>query len=267
MPRLASDIRTTLVGLEKKGGPSESLIEALRRRSRAPSTPEPPPPSCVPCSCSATTTSTTRSSSRRTRRSRGRPRAPRRKAPLGPYAAEARWMHAVSLRIQGRWDDALVVLDTSKEVVPPIYRRTALRHACTDPGGPRRGRGRGAGPQLRPFWREEGLVATTAGSAELEAAELTGDQAARLAGLRADHRDPHQHLAPAVPGPRPAGRDHAGRLRPGRCHRSATERVATRRWCGLVDDAHAVLERRNEKSGTSWGPRAAPGRRGWRPSC
>ena len=41
--------------------------------------------------------------------------------PWVPYAAEARWMHAVSLRMQGRWDEALGVLDTSMEVVPPIY--------------------------------------------------------------------------------------------------------------------------------------------------
>src|SRR5262249_11063310 len=37
--------------------------------------------------------------------------------------------------------------------------------------------------------------------------------------------------------------------------RSATERAADASLvAGLVDDAHAVLERRNEKSGTTWGP-------------
>src|SRR5262249_59053212 len=41
--------------------------------------------------------------------------------PWVPYAAEARWMHPVALRMQGRWDDALQILDLTGEVVPPIY--------------------------------------------------------------------------------------------------------------------------------------------------
>ena len=41
----------------------------------------------------------------------------------------------------------------------------------------------------------------------------------------------------------------------GAAHRSATERLADAPLvAGLVDDAHAVLDRRSEKSGTWWGP-------------
>jgi len=177
MPRLASDIRTTLVGLEKKGGPSESLVEALRTAIAG----------AVDAGASNTelrallllgnhhldnaefaqaddafTQATVRAKDEGT--------------PWVPYAAEARWMHAVSLRMQGRWDDSLKVLDLTDEVVPPIYgalfggTRSQILVARGDADGLALAR------SLRPFWREEGLVATTAGSAEMEAAELAGDQ-------------------------------------------------------------------------------------------
>jgi DNA-binding CsgD family transcriptional regulator len=256
MPRLASDIRTTLVGLEKKGGPSESLIEALRSAIEG----------AVDAGAATTelrallllgnhhldnaefeqadaafTRATTRAKAEGT--------------PWVPYAAEARWMHAVSLRIQGRWDDALVVLDTSKEVVPPIYdallsgTRAQILVA----------RGEVAGEELahslRPFWREEGLVATTAGSAELEAAELTGDQAAASFVYRLITETLTNIWHPLFQARVRLAATTLAAFAQGAAHRSATERVADAPLvAGLVDDAHAVLERRNEKSGTSWGP-------------
>ena len=65
MPRLASDVRTTLAALDR--GSPESLVVALqaaidRRPSQAP-----PTPSSGRCSCSATTTSDAASSPRPTR--------------------------------------------------------------------------------------------------------------------------------------------------------------------------------------------------------
>ena len=103
-----------------------------------------------------------------------------------PYAAEARWTHAVSLELQGRWDDALQVLDIEREVVPPIYARAADR----DPR-PRSWR-RAVTPRaselarsLRSFWRAGGAGRDhrrfgRAGGLH----EHAGDQAAAFATYR-----------------------------------------------------------------------------------
>jgi DNA-binding CsgD family transcriptional regulator len=256
MPRLASDIRTTLVGLEKKGGPSESLVEALRSAIAG----------AVDAGAANTelrallllgnhhldnaefeaadeafTRATTRANAAGT--------------PWVPYAAEARWMHAVSLRMQGRWDDALVVLDLSKEVAPPIYEAllTGTRAQILVARG--EAQGEVLAHSLRPFWREEGLVATTAGAAELEAAELTGDQttAGELYRLITETLTSIWH--PLFQARVRLAATTLGAYAQGAARRSASERAAdATRVAGLVDDAHAVLERRNETSGTSWGP-------------
>jgi DNA-binding CsgD family transcriptional regulator len=164
-------------------------------------------------------------------------------------------MHGVSLRLQGRWDDALQVLDLTGEVAPPIYAalfggtRSQILVARGDPDGLTLAR------SLRPFWREEGLVATTAGSAEMEAAELAGDQATAydtyrvvvdtLVGIWHPLFQARVRLAATT----------LAAFASGASRRSAIERAADAPLvAGLVDDAHAVLERRSEKSGTSWGP-------------
>jgi DNA-binding CsgD family transcriptional regulator/tetratricopeptide (TPR) repeat protein len=256
MPRLASDIRTTLVGLEKKGGPSESLVEALRSAIAG----------AVDAGASNTElrallllgnhhldnaefAAADEAFTRATARARAEG------TPWVPYAAEARWMNAVSLRLQGRWDEALTVLDISHEVVPPIYHalltgtRSQILVARGDAAGPELAR------ELRPFWREEGLVATTAGAAELEAAEIDGDQAAagELYRLITDTltRIWHPLFQARV---RLAATTLAAYAQ-GAVRRSAAERAADATVvAGLVDDAHAVLERRSVKSGTAWGP-------------
>ncbi len=256
MPRLASDIRTTLVGLEKKGGPSESLVEALRTAIAG----------AVDAGASNTELrallllgnhhldnaqfaeadeafrqATTRAGAEGT--------------PWVPYAAEARWMHGVSLKMQGRWDDALGVLDTTREVVPPIY--DALL------GGTRSqilvARGDAAGVELahslRAFWREEGLVAITAGSAEMEAAALTGDQGAAYEIYRTITETLTSIWHPLFQARVRLAATTLAAFAAGATRRSATERAADAPVvAALMDDAHAVLERRNEKSGTSWGP-------------
>jgi len=256
MPRLASDIRTTLVGLEQKGGPSESLIEALR--------------SAIDGAIEAGAATTELRAllllgnhhldnaellEADAAFTRATTRAKAEGTPWVPYAAEARWMHAVSLRMQGRWDDALVVLDTSKEVVPPIYEallsgtRCQILVARGDAGGEELARG------LRPFWREEGMVATTAGSAELEAAELAGDQAAAAELYHLITTTLTNIWHPLFQARVRLAATTLSAFAQGAAHRSATERLADAPLvAGLVDDAHAVLDRRNEKSGTWWGP-------------
>jgi DNA-binding CsgD family transcriptional regulator len=108
---------------------------------------------------------------------------------------------------------------------------------------------------LRPFWREEGLVATTAGSAEMEAAELAGDQAAAYENYRAVVETLTSIWHPLFQARVRLAATTLAAFASGASRRSATERAADAPLVAdLVDDAHAVLERRNEKSGSSWGP-------------
>jgi DNA-binding CsgD family transcriptional regulator len=256
MPRLASDIRTTLVGLEKKGGPSESLVEALRSAIAG------------AIDVGAATTElrallllgnhhldNAEFAEADDAFKQATVRAKAEGTPWVPYAAEARWMHAVSLRMQGRWDDSLQVLDVSGEVVPPIYAallggtRSQILVARGDAEGLTLAR------NLRPFWREEGLVATTAGSAEMEAAELGGDQATAFETYRLVVETLTSIWHPLFQARVRLAATTLAAFASGAARRSATERAADASLvAGLVDDAHAVLERRNEKSGTSWGP-------------
>src|SRR5205814_4070515 len=106
-----------------------------------------------------------------------------------------------------------------------------------------------------PFWREEGLVATTAGAAELEAAELTGDQAAASALYRLITDTLTSIWHPLFQARVRLAATTLSAFAQGAARRSATERATDAQLvAALVDDAHAVLERRSEKSGTSWGP-------------
>ncbi len=230
MPRLASDIRTTLVGLERNGDSPESLVESLRAaidqalRSRclqrrapgaAPARQPPHRPGRV-------------RRGRRDLRACGRARPRPRARPWVPYAAEARWIHGVSLRLQGRWDESLHVLDITGEVVPPIYAalltatRAQILVARGEPGAEALARG------LHPFWRQEGLVAITGGSAELALHEHSGDHAGRARDVPPDRRHADRHLAPALPGTRPAGHHGARGLRH-RCQPPQRGRACRRR--------------------------------------
>ena len=256
MPRLASDIRTTLVGLEKKGGPSESLIEALRTAIAG----------AVEAGASNTELrallllgnhhlDSAEFAEADDAFQQATTRAKAEGTPWVPYAAEARWMHGVSLRMQGRWDDALTLLDVSGEVAPPIYAalfggtRSQILVARGDPEGER------LAHNLRSFWREEGLVATTAGSAEMEAAQQRGDQVAAYATYRQVVDTLTSIWHPLFQARVRLAATTLAAFASGAGNRSATERAADASLvAGLVDDAHAVLERRNEKSGTSWGP-------------
>jgi DNA-binding CsgD family transcriptional regulator len=255
MPRLASDIRTTLVGLEKKGGPSESLVEALRTAIAG----------AVDAGASNTelrallllgnhhldnaefaeadeafTQATTRAKTEGT--------------PWVPYAAEARWMHAVSLRMQGRWDDALQILDVSREVVPPIYAallggsRAQILVARGDAEGER------LAVSLRSFWREEGMVATTAGAAEMEAAALRGDQVTAYETYRLIVETLTGIWHPLFQGRVRLAATVLAAFAAAAPHRSAAERAADAAVVrGLVADAQKVLDRRGD-SLVSWGP-------------
>ncbi|MGC4110336.1 MAG: AAA family ATPase [Nocardioides sp.] len=256
MPRLASDIQTTLVSLQRKDGATESLVEAFRTAIAG----------AVDAGASNTELRALlllgnhlldngEFAEADEVLSRATSRAQAEGTPWVPYAAEARWLHAVSLRLQGRWDDALAVLDTSMEIVPPIYEavlgatRAQILVARGDADGLALAR------ELRPFWREEGLVATTGGAAELEAAELAGDQAAatELYALITEMLTKIWH--PLFQARVRLAAVTLSAFAQGAPQRSAGERLADAPFVAeLADDAHAVFDRRHTHAGSAWGP-------------
>jgi len=255
MPRLASDIRTTLVGLERKSGPSESLIEALQ--------------SAIEQAADAGASDAElrgllllgnhhldRGEFLEADEAFGRNtiRARAEGTPWVPYAAEARWMHAMSLKLQGRWDESLQVLDIEDEVVPPIYRAllTATRAQIMVARGERGAEALLAG--LRPFWRQEGLIAITGSSAELDLHEHAGDQAAAL--------ETYRQVVETLTGiwhPLFQARVRLAATVVAAFANAASRRTSAERSDdaevvrGLVADAQKVLDRRGD-SLVSWGP-------------
>ena len=255
MPRLASDIRTTLVSLERKGDSSESLVEALQ--------------SAIDQAEQAGAGNTElrgllllgnhhidraefREADEAFERNTVRARAAG--TPWVPYAAEGRWMHAISLKLQGRWDESLEVLDVEGEIVPPIYRallaatRSRIMVARGEPGVDELLAG------LRPFWSQEGLIAITAGSAELELHERSGDQAASLASYRLVVETLTGIWHPLFQARVRLAATTLAAFANAAPRRTAAERADDAAVIqGLVADAQKVLDRRGDAL-VSWGP-------------
>jgi DNA-binding CsgD family transcriptional regulator/tetratricopeptide (TPR) repeat protein len=256
MPRLASDIRTTLVGLDRSVSP-ESISEALHAAiddAVAAGAPNAELRALLLLGHHHLDRGEFREADEAFGRATIRGRAAG--TPWVPYAAEARWSHGVSLKLQGRWDESLTVLDIEHEVVPPIYRamftatRAEILVARGEPGAAELAR------ELHEFWRLEGLIAITGGSAELAVHEQQCDQAAALATYRlivdtltgiwhplfqARVRLAVMTLA-AVASTAP--------------HRSASERADDAHVVArLAADARGVLDRRGDAL-VEWGPEA-----------
>jgi DNA-binding CsgD family transcriptional regulator len=254
MPRLASDIRTTLAALDRSDSP-ESVAASLRAAIGA---------AADVGAANAEVRGLLLLGHHHLDRgqfaeaddtfTRAVDRARAAGTPWVPYAAEARWTHAVSLKLQGRWDDALRVLDIEREVVPPIYEalltatRARILAARGDPIAAE------LAHTLRPYWTQEGLVAITGGSVELILHEAAGDQAAALATYR--------QIVDTLTGiwhPLFQARVRLAAMTltifaSGAAHRSAEERERDASVVNaLLADAQAVLERRGD-SPDSWGP-------------
>jgi DNA-binding CsgD family transcriptional regulator len=257
MPRLASDIRTTLAGLEGKGdgGSAESLVESLRS-------------AIDQAALAGASNAELRAllllgnhhldrgefaeADRTFERATARARAEG--TPWVPYAAEARWMHGVSLKLQGRWDESLRVLDITGEVVPPIYAAllTATRSQILVARGDQAAGDLARG--LHPFWRQEGLVAIAGGSAELALHEDAGEHEAAYATYRLIVETLTEIWRPWFQARVRLAATVLAAFATAAGHRSAAERaddatVVT----GLVADAQKVLDRRGD-SLVSWGP-------------
>ncbi|HET7430836.1 MAG TPA: AAA family ATPase [Nocardioides sp.] len=255
MPRLASDIRTTLVGLERKGGSAESMVEALHAAIEQ-------------AAAAGASNAELRAllllghhhldrgefAEADAALARATVRARDEGTPWVPYAAEARWVRAVTLKLQGRWDDAMAVLDIDREVVPPIYRAllTATRaQILVAQGDPAAG---DLARALHPFWREEGLVAVTGGSAELELHQVEGDQEGALATYRLIVETLTGIWHPLFQARVRLATTTLGAFAAAAPHRSAAQRAADDLVVrDLVVDAQKVLERRGSTM-VSWGP-------------
>ena len=256
MPRLASDIRTTLVGLERSVSP-ESIAEALRAAIGD---------AAAAGAANAELRGLLLLGHHHLDRGefaladeafheatvRGRAAG----TPWVPYAAEARWSHAVSLKLQGRWDEALRVLDIERESPPPIYRAllTATRAEMLAARGDAR-----AGDlarSLHEFWRLEGLIAITGGAAELALHDQAGDQAAALTTYRLIVETLTGIWHPLFQARVRLATTTLAVFASGAAHRSATERgqdadVVAR----LFADARGVIDRRGDAL-VEWGPEA-----------
>ncbi len=255
MPRLASDIRTTLAGLEGKAGSPESLVESLRaaidQAARAGAS-NAELRALLLLGNHHLDRGEFADADRTFERAAARARAEG--TPWVPYAAEARWMHGVSLKLQGRWDESLRVLDITGEVVPPIYAalltatRTQILVARGDATALELARG------LHAFWRQEGLVAIAGGSAELTLHEHAGDHEAAYATYRQIVDTLTEIWRPLFQARVRLATTVLAAFATAAGHRSAAERaddaaVVT----GLVSDAQQVLDRRGD-SLVSWGP-------------
>jgi DNA-binding CsgD family transcriptional regulator len=256
MPRLASDIRTTLVDLERSVSP-ESIVEALRAAIDA---------AAVAGAGNAEIRGLLLLGHHHLDRGEFAPadeafelatvRGRALGTPWVPYAAEARWSLAVSLKLQGRWDESLLVLDIEREVVPPIYRAllTATRaEILAARGDPLAGE---LARTLREFWRLEGLIAITAGAAELALHEQAGDQAAALTTYRLIVETLTGIWHPLFQARVRLATITLAAFASGAAHRSATERAQDAEVVGrLAADAREVLDRRGDAL-VDWGPEA-----------
>jgi DNA-binding CsgD family transcriptional regulator/tetratricopeptide (TPR) repeat protein len=256
MPRLASDIRTTLVGLERSVSP-QSIIDALRAASEeaaAAGAANAELRALLLLGHNHLELGDFRQADEAFERTRVRAAAAG--TPWVPYAAEARWTHAVSLKLQGRWDDALQVLDISRESPPPIYRAllTATRaEILAARGEPDAG---DLARALHEFWPLEGLIASAGGSAELAIHEQQGDQRAAYATYRSIVETLTSIWHPLFQSRVRLAAMTLAAFATGAARRSAAERaddaeVVVR----LAADARAVLDRRGD-SLVSWGPEA-----------
>jgi len=256
MPRLASDIRTTLVGLERSVSP-EAIVEALRA-------------AIGQASAAGADNAELRGllllghhhldrgefaladEAFQEATVRGRTTG----TPWNPFAAEARWSHAMSLKLQGRWDEALRVLDIERDSPPPIYR--ALFTATTADILAARGDARAGdlARGLHEFWRLEGLIAITGGTAELALHDQAGDQTAALATYRAIVEALTGIWHPLFQARVRLATTTLAVFASGAAHRSATERAQDAEVVArLVADARGVIDRRGDAL-VEWGPEA-----------
>ena len=146
------------------------------------------------------------------------------------------------------------VLDITGEVVPPIYAalltatRAQILVARGEPGAEALARG------LHPFWRQEGLVAITGGSAELALHEHAGDHEAALATYRLIVETLTGIWHPLFQARVRLATTVVAAFATAASHRSAAERADDGPVVrALVADAQSVLDRRGD-SLVSWGP-------------
>ncbi len=175
-------------------------------------------------------------------------------APWSPWAAEARWQHALLHQLSGEWDQALAACEVSALAPPAVYQALfdALRaKILTERGDP------AAAPllaTLREHWAADGLLALTAGGVELRAAEHAADQA-RALRIYDDIVACVSRTWPSQFGAkvRLAAMTLATMASAAATESAAERLAATERVGQLLEDARQVAERRQLARG-EWGP-------------
>ena len=148
------------------------------------------------------------------------------------------------------------MLDIERESPPPIYRAlfTATRAEILAARGDARAGDLARG--LHEFWRLEGLIAITGGSAELALHDQSGDQAAALATYRSIVESLTGIWHPLFQARVRLATITLAVFASGAAHRSATERAQDADVVArLVADARGVIDRRGDAL-VEWGPEA-----------
>jgi DNA-binding CsgD family transcriptional regulator/tetratricopeptide (TPR) repeat protein len=184
MPKLASDIRTTLLGLDKHG-PIQELSAALEDAARK-----------------AAETGAFNAELRalfflaRTYMDRGDQehsariferaldRAVGAGIPWAPYAFDARNMLAQVSYFRGEWDRVLELTDMAGETPPPTAEALLLTFRAVILSGRRNPEGLALAKRLRRSWHEDGMIPIFAGGVEIEEAGRSGRPQAALSALQ-----------------------------------------------------------------------------------
>ncbi|CAI9412132.1 HTH-type transcriptional regulator MalT [Nocardioides sp. T2.26MG-1] len=174
--------------------------------------------------------------------------------PYAPYAFEARWQLTWVLLVQGRWDEALDLIDTGQDSPPP-----PLPRALIAPLRMQILQARGVdvcdeARMLRRFWARDGGVAINASAVEMDAAGLRGDAAAAVevydAVVAVLTRIWHEWFSARIR----LGAVTIGAVARAMPEMSGAERAAyVERVDRIHADGHVVLDRYADPSG-HWGP-------------
>ncbi len=184
LPRLGSDVLTTLAGIQREaGGESDEDIEAAIRNVAA-----------VAAEAGAATTEVRaiwllgrwhfdRAEFELAREAfeRSVRRAEALNQPWSPYALDARFACQQVAFMLGDWDTVLALADLSGQVPPPIPEALFSAGRLTVQAARGQTGALAEAPRLRAFWEKDGSVAITGSPAVIELHALAGNRPAALA--------------------------------------------------------------------------------------
>jgi DNA-binding CsgD family transcriptional regulator/tetratricopeptide (TPR) repeat protein len=174
MPRLASDIRTTLLGLNKHA-PIQELSAALEDAARKAAETGAVNAELRALFFLARSYMDRGAQEEATRIfQRAIDRAVSAGMPWAPYAFDARNMLAQVCWFRGEWDRVLQLTDMGGETPPPTAEALLLTHRAAVLSQRGNAEGLAIAHRLRRYWHEDGMVPIFAGGVEIEEAGRTG---------------------------------------------------------------------------------------------